>query len=780
MAEGDKEAQEVLIQLAVPEEKGNDTNASASVSKGQQYQDNDAETAKLLGAASRNDAKRILSLLRGGKVHASSADYDKRTALHLAASEGCITVVQLLVEEGAEVNLKDRFGFTPLDDALNNNQSEIVTFLRSAGAEHGSLSKLEGDFIQAAAEGKLEDVTRFLDSGVDPNAHDYDRRTALHLAVCEGNVAIAKLLMERGAKPDAEDRFGSSPRDEARRHAVRSGADHMAALLRVEGEEHGYFSVFTGVMLFAEIVMIILFFLCTTYDEKHAVGRVKGVNGTEVDIANELSAIAFMRKYPQFMDVHVMIFVGFGFLMTFLKKNAFQSLGLTFLCSAFAIQFHTLFGGLMAQVFHGTGFHAIELNLDTMILGDFSAGAVLITYGVLLGKVTPSQMMMVTFIETIFYTINEEIALTMGITDVGGSMVIHMFGAFFGLGASLLMRQKDASDNDNNASVYHSDVFAMIGTLFLWMYWPSFNGALTSEERQMRVCINTVLSLCGSCVAAFIFSHILRREGRFNMVDIQNATLAGGVAMGTSADLLIGGGGAFLTGFVGGAVSVAGYVYVQGFLEEKLGIHDTCGVNNLHGLPSLIGAIAGMIVIAAGDKENYGSQWGILFGQPDRTPSEQALNQFYYMIITLVISIVGGALCGLLVKSMPGLEKATMFMDDKYWEVPTLEMPYFFDHRGEIARGADSGSAGSNETKALDAKFTELENKLAIAESRRKDAAAPQFPGQPFAYPPPMYIQAPAAVAPAAPATDPKLMELMMGLITRLDAQEAALKSKSE
>ena len=65
----------------------------------------------------------------------------------------------------------------------------------------------------------------------------------------------------------------------------------------------------------------------------------------------------------------------------------------------------------------------------------------------------------------------------------------------------------------------------MIGTLFLWMFWPSFNGALCVSNAQERAIVNTLLSMCGSCVVAFIASHVFRREKKFHMVDMQNHAL---------------------------------------------------------------------------------------------------------------------------------------------------------------------------------------------------------------------------------------------------------------
>lgn len=46
-----------------------------------------------------------------------------------------------------------------------------------------------------------------------------------------------------------------------------------------------------------------------------------------------------------FQDVHVMIFVGFGFLMTFMKRYSFGAVGFNFLIAAFGIQWALLMQG---------------------------------------------------------------------------------------------------------------------------------------------------------------------------------------------------------------------------------------------------------------------------------------------------------------------------------------------------------------------------------------------------------------------------------------------------
>tara|TARA_R110002050_G_scaffold118733_4_gene236272 strand:+ start:263 stop:514 length:252 start_codon:yes stop_codon:yes gene_type:complete len=71
-------------------------------------------------------------------VQVNDADYDKRTALHLAASEGKLDTVKYLISMGANVNAVDRFGNTPLQDAIDSRRSELVEHLRMAGAKIAS------------------------------------------------------------------------------------------------------------------------------------------------------------------------------------------------------------------------------------------------------------------------------------------------------------------------------------------------------------------------------------------------------------------------------------------------------------------------------------------------------------------------------------------------------------------------------------------------------------------------------------------------------------------
>jgi hypothetical protein len=73
-------------------------------------------------------------------ISVDDGDYDKRTAIHLAASEGCLSAVQCLVEElHAAVSPLDRWGRTPLNDATREGHEAVRRYLTQSGATSGVL-----------------------------------------------------------------------------------------------------------------------------------------------------------------------------------------------------------------------------------------------------------------------------------------------------------------------------------------------------------------------------------------------------------------------------------------------------------------------------------------------------------------------------------------------------------------------------------------------------------------------------------------------------------------
>ncbi|KAL3160519.1 hypothetical protein ABBQ32_010823 [Trebouxia sp. C0010 RCD-2024] len=403
-------------------------------------------------------------------------------------------------------------------------------------------------------------------------------------------------------------------------------------------------------------VLLVLLAVFTKYTEKH-----QGDDDVQ-------------RYYTWYLHVAIMIFVGFGFLMTFLKHYSYSALGLNFFCSCIVILEALLVVGAVQQMWV-EGHRKIWLDLPLMIDAAFCAGAAMITFGAVLGKVSPSQLMYLLILEVPLYAVNQHLVVDkLKALDVGGSITIHAFGAYYGLAASMVLSTAGSGvEHRKNGASYTSDMTAMIGTIFLWLFWPSFNGALASDpaalmpeagggQRQFLCVMNTILALLGSSIAAFASSSAF--SGKFNMVHIQNATVAGGVAIGSAANLNFTPAGAVGVGVLAGVLSTAGLRQLTPAMERRFGLRDTCGVHNLHGLPGLLGGIVAAVV----SWTSYGSNKGVMLAG-----HQQALHQGIAAVLTLTIAIVGGVVAATAVKVLTPktqkLKSEHMFDDGQWWDI---------------------------------------------------------------------------------------------------------------
>jgi len=210
---------------------------------------------RLCKAASLGNEDRLNQLLK--KVDANLPDYDGRTALHLAVANNQLGAVKLLLAKGAKVDSVDRWGGTPLDDAERQHNKEMIDLLMQKGATktQGIKPELIGAFLQAAHENDQTKIQTLLD--LNPgiiNAKDYDKRSALHIAVCAGHYNLVKFLVSKGADVNALDRWNSTPLKEANRYNMQQISNFLeisdASPGPVEADPHlpMMFSVFARVL----------------------------------------------------------------------------------------------------------------------------------------------------------------------------------------------------------------------------------------------------------------------------------------------------------------------------------------------------------------------------------------------------------------------------------------------------------------------------------------------------------------------------------------------------
>ncbi|OLD00923.1 MAG: hypothetical protein AUJ07_12335 [Crenarchaeota archaeon 13_1_40CM_3_53_5] len=153
-------------------------------------------------AASLGKLSRVQELLREYPKSANAFSPDGFNVLGLAAHFGRKGVVELLVENGADVNAvaSNPTGFTALTGALAGNHAEIarILVLRGANVNH----RYEQGFspLMLAVEDGDAEMTRFLiEHGADVNARTKDNKTALSFALEKGHQDVVVVLKDSGA-----------------------------------------------------------------------------------------------------------------------------------------------------------------------------------------------------------------------------------------------------------------------------------------------------------------------------------------------------------------------------------------------------------------------------------------------------------------------------------------------------------------------------------------------------------------------------------------------------
>eukprot|EP00076_Gallus_gallus_P029686 XP_015153896.1 ammonium transporter Rh type B isoform X1 [Gallus gallus] len=311
--------------------------------------------------------------------------------------------------------------------------------------------------------------------------------------------------------------------------------------------------------------------------------------------------------YPRFRDAHLRALLGFGFLLAFLSRYGVGSVAGSLLIVAFTIQWAILAQGL----FYFSQNSKIYVSTQSMVSADFCTAAILISTGAVLGRVNPIQMLLMALLEVPLFACNEYILRSiLGVSDSGGSLTIHTFGAYFGLTVSRALHQPHEDKRKEQQDVGHGpDVFAVVGTICLWIFWPSFASATTAHDSaEPWAVLNLYFSLAASTLATFILSPILYEEGTLQVP----------------------------------------------ILRSRLKTEDTCGVHNVHGLPGILGTFLGTLLAALATEDVFGDRLQLVFplvADGSRTTAEQAQWQLCGLVVTLLLAALGGGLTGALLRT---------------------------------------------------------------------------------------------------------------------------------
>lgn len=419
----------------------------------------------------------------------------------------------------------------------------------------------------------------------------------------------------------------------------------------------------------------------------------------ETNITGSNVYLAIENKYKLFQEVNIIIILGFGFLHSFLMHYSWTSVALTIIACVLSTEFG-LFMLICWRAIFAVDWNYGVFNFEHLLDANLCSGAVVISLGAILGKISMPQYLILILAETIGVTFNYTLLRqVMKIIDIGGTLTIHLFGAIFGGVYSLI---SFFSKNERNriglsrhlGSNYYSNVFAFFGSLILISYFPAFNTCLLNDDLyrpddneykkpKYDGMINTYLAILSSIIGTFCTSPMFN-QGKLIVEDILYSCFSGGIAIGGCCHLIEHYWVSLLFGFFTGMMTC----FLKNLFSDKLkrsGYHDTTNALFYHGIPGFFGGIFTTIFVGnmpnlisnrekkyiykyIGTFLNYYNKYDD-FGDSNVKFGRYAGVHFAAIFITIAIALGFGFLAGFSIKFCNCNVAMRYFNDSEFFDV---------------------------------------------------------------------------------------------------------------
>ena len=170
---------------------------------------------KLLNAAKTGDLAQVKALVEAGNVEVNVIDFFQNSALLMAVDNKHLVVAEYLLQHGADIQLDNKYGYTPLMQAVMRNDSKMVNMLLDKGAKidqknfYTELTPL----MMAVDNGSMEMVELLLARKANLNLQDERGRSALMHATAARQPKLAERLQQAGADTTLKDKQGRTADD---------------------------------------------------------------------------------------------------------------------------------------------------------------------------------------------------------------------------------------------------------------------------------------------------------------------------------------------------------------------------------------------------------------------------------------------------------------------------------------------------------------------------------------------------------------------------------------
>jgi len=194
-------------------------------------------------AARNGDLSLVKWSIEQGTSVDQPCDFNRWAALHVAAHKGHVEIAEFLLKQGANVNLKDKDGYTPLHNTADSfvkgrppkrtepERNRIAALLLKYGAQvNATINHGETPLHRAVLTNNVALVQLLIEIGANPNIQQAQGMTPLHFALSAGKdrVQVVRLLLRHGADSSVTDEYGRTATDYAK--------DYHPKLLELLGE----------------------------------------------------------------------------------------------------------------------------------------------------------------------------------------------------------------------------------------------------------------------------------------------------------------------------------------------------------------------------------------------------------------------------------------------------------------------------------------------------------------------------------------------------------------